>query len=62
MLSLNSVVHDRKVREFFNWIVSEHVDKTQPDIRLDFLACPIALERDGGLIAMEMEALLSVNE
>ncbi|CAG0889811.1 unnamed protein product [Darwinula stevensoni] len=60
VLNMDTVMEDEETREFFKSLVTRHVARNRLGSRLDFLACPIALERDGGLLAREMEILLDV--
>ena len=59
VLNMDTVIGDEETRKFFKTLVTRHVARDRGP-RLDFLACPIALERDGGLLAREMEILLDV--
>ncbi|CAG0891893.1 unnamed protein product [Cyprideis torosa] len=59
VLNFNTIHKDESVRDFFKVLVAHHLNRRDnPTARIDFLQCPIALERNGGMIGRVLEGLL----
>ncbi|WAR02234.1 NEK9-like protein [Mya arenaria] len=55
-----SIMEKKSLREFFTSLVQKHVDNGNTGARLDFLACSLFLQTDGGSVDREIEACVGV--
>ncbi|XP_052802250.1 serine/threonine-protein kinase Nek9-like [Mya arenaria] len=60
LLNKESIMEKKSLREFFTSLVQKHVDNGNTGARLDFLACSLFLQTDGGSVDREIEACVGV--
>ena len=59
-LNTNTAAKQVSLREFFKTMVTNHIDKTLMNARVDFLAAHPANSQDGPIIASAIQNLLEV--